>query len=41
MNKEIYDSLETRDKAFVDLLIEISISLRRLADLMDRSLADE
>lgn len=38
MNIELYKTLDLKEKAFADLLIEISAQLRRLADLMDRDL---
>lgn len=41
MTKDEYDVLTFREKAFADLLIEISSRLKRLADLMDRELVDK
>lgn len=38
MLKPVYDSLDPKEQAFADLLQEISKSLKRLADLMDREL---
>lgn len=38
MRKETYDALDAKAQAFADLLLEISKSLKRLADLMDREI---
>jgi len=38
MTKETYDALNPKEQAFAELLQEISRSLKRLADLMDREL---
>lgn len=40
MNQEIYKTLSDKEKAFAELLLEISARLKRLADLMDRELGD-
>lgn len=38
MNKELYDGLEPKEKAFAELLLEVSRNLKRLADLMEKEI---
>jgi hypothetical protein len=40
MKVEVYEGLDVKEKAFADLLVEISKQLKRLADLMDRELGE-
>lgn len=38
MNKEIYEALNPKEKAFLELLQQLSERLKRLAELMEREL---
>lgn len=40
LTKDDYNALQPQDRAFYDLLAGIAKGLRRLADLMERELAE-